>query len=97
LKEHVRWRSDINALIFPIRAHAAACAVHRGAFRTLLGFEPTPNDCLTFFDNFEETFRQAASIKIARKGIPAGTNIHLTSRDVARKLVELRQMEHGEQ
>jgi hypothetical protein len=32
--------SDTDALMFPIMDPAAACAVHRRAFRTLLGFEP---------------------------------------------------------
>jgi hypothetical protein len=90
------WRADINALLFPVREHGAACAVHRGAFRTLLGFEPTSNDCLAYFHDFEQAFRLAASLKIARKCIPAGANFHLTSRDVARKLVESRQTEQGE-
>lgn len=97
MKEDACWRPDINALIFPIRDHAATCAVHYGAFRTLLGFEPTPNDCLAYFGDFEKAFRLAATIKIAHNRIPAGTNLHLTSRDVARRLVELEQTEQGEQ
>jgi hypothetical protein len=97
LTDRPHWRSDINALIFPIGDHAAICAVHYGAFRTLLGFDPTPNDCLAYFGDREKAFRLAASIKIARKGIPPGTNLHLTSRDVARKLLELKQREPGEQ
>jgi hypothetical protein len=91
------WRSDINALIFPIEENTAICAVHYGAFRTLLGFDPTPNDCLAYFGDREEAFRQAASVKAARNAIPPGTNLHLTSRDVARKLLELKPREHGEQ
>jgi len=92
----MRWRSDINALTFPTGEHMAICAVHRGAFRTLLGFEPSPNDCLAYFADHEQAFRSAANAKIARKLIPAGTNLHLTSRDIARKLVELKQKEYGE-
>jgi hypothetical protein len=97
LKEEARWRADIESLVFPIRDHAATCAVHRRAFRTLLGFDPTPQVCLAYFQEFEATFRAAASVKIARKRIPAGTNLHLTSRDVARKLVKSGQIEHGAQ
>lgn len=97
LKEQARWRSDIDALIFPIGDHAAACAVHRRAFRTLLGSsDPTPQQCLAYFADFERAFRAAAGLKIARDRIPSGMNLHLTSRDVARKLVEMKQIERGE-
>jgi hypothetical protein len=34
---------------------------------------------------------------IARKRVPAGTNYHVTSRDVVRKLIKSEQIEHGEQ
>ena len=97
LKDEMRWRSDIEALVFPVRDHAAVCAVHRGAFRTLLGFDPAPNDCLAFFRDNEGAFEAAAGLKIARKRIPPGRNLHLTSRDIARKLLELDQIERGEQ
>jgi hypothetical protein len=95
LKDQVLWRSDIDALIFPVREHAAFCAVHRRAFRMLLGTEPTPQDCLNFFEDFEYAFRAAASFKIAHKSVPVGKNLHLTSRDVGRKLVELKPKEPG--
>ena len=88
LKQEARWRADIQSLIFPIGDHAASCAVHRGAFRTLLRAAPTQEACLAYFAKFEVAFRAAARLKIARKGIPAGTNLHLTSRDIARKLLE---------
>jgi hypothetical protein len=81
------WRSDIDALTFPITAHSALCVVHRRAFRTLLSSEPTPEDCLRYFGRLEHAFRSAASAKIAQKNIPVGMNLHLTSRDIARKLV----------
>jgi hypothetical protein len=71
--------------------------VHRGAFRTLLGFEPAPSDCLAFFRDHEGAFEAAAGLKIARECLPAGRNLHLTSRDIARKLLELNQIECGEQ
>ena len=96
MKEEARWRSDIESLVFPIEDHAATCAVHRGAFRTLLGVDPTPQACLAYFEKFEAAIRAAASMKIARKRIPAGTNLHLTSRDVARKLIKSGQIEQGE-
>jgi hypothetical protein len=80
------WRADIDALSFPVAAHAASCMVHRRAFRTLLRFEPTPADCLRYFGECERAFRLAASAKIAQRNIEAGTNLHLTSRDIARNL-----------
>ncbi|QPF87234.1 hypothetical protein IC762_13490 [Bradyrhizobium genosp. L] len=91
------WRDDIASLVFPIGAHGAICAVHRGAFRTLLGADPTPDACLGHFARFEAAFRAAARAKIARKRIAPGTNLHLTSRDIARKLLEADTRERGEQ
>ena len=90
------WRADIASLVFPLREHNAICAVHRGAFRTLLGADPTPEGCIGYFVRFEDAFRAAASAKILRKRIPVGTNLHLTSRDIARKLLEADQIECGE-
>jgi hypothetical protein len=97
LKEEARWRIDIASLVFPIRDHAATCAVHRGAFRTLLGVDPTPQACLAYFEEFEAAFMAAASVKIAHKRVSAGTNFHLTSRDVVRELKKSQQIEYGEQ
>lgn len=92
----VHWRDDIASLVFPVAGHGVICAVHRGAFRTLLGREPTPDACLDYFRKFEAAFRAAAGDKIARRGILPGTNLHLTSRDVARKLLEDAQIANGE-
>jgi hypothetical protein len=96
LSSSVHWRDDIASLVFPVIGHGAICAVHRGAFRTLLGTEPSPDDCLGYFLRFEAAFRAAAGAKIARKNIPAGTSLHLTSRDVARKLLEDHRIANGE-
>jgi hypothetical protein len=90
------WRSDIDALAFPVGAHAASCMVHRRAFRTLLGFDPAPADCLRHFSEHEHAFRSAAAAKIAQNQLLAGTNLHLTSRDIARKLLSLQPAGHGE-
>ncbi|UGY13250.1 hypothetical protein [Bradyrhizobium septentrionale] len=90
------WRADIASLVFGVPEHSAICAVHRGAFRTLLGTDPTPDACLGYFCQFEEAFRAAARAKILRKRIPVATNLHLTSRDIARKLLEAEQIERGE-
>lgn len=92
----VHWRADIASLVFAITEHGAICAVHRGAFRTLLGEEPTPDACLAYFERFADAFRAAAQAKIARKRIPVGTNLHLTSRDITRKLLEADEIEQGE-
>ncbi|MGY4161389.1 MULTISPECIES: hypothetical protein [unclassified Bradyrhizobium] len=92
----VHWRIDIASVIFPLPEHNAICAVHRGAFRTLLGADPTPPACLGYFARYEHAFRAAAAAKILRKRIPVGTNLHLTSRDIARKLLEADQIERGE-
>ena len=96
MSETAHWRDDIRSLVFPVRGHGAICAVHRGAFRTLLGAEPSIEDCLGYFRRFEATFRAAADAKIARKGILAGISLHLTSRDIARKLLEDSQIASGD-
>ncbi|GKQ49831.1 hypothetical protein [Bradyrhizobium sp. Ce-3] len=90
------WRDDIASLVFPVPEHGAICAVHRGAFRTLLGAEPVPEACIGYFARFEDAFRAAAHAKILRTRIPLGTNLHLTSRDIGRKLLEADQIERGE-
>ncbi|BBC01306.1 hypothetical protein ABIF38_007664 [Bradyrhizobium japonicum] len=90
------WRADIASLVFPVPEHRAICAVHRGAFRTLLGTDPTADACLAHFRRFEQAFKAAARAKIERKRIPLGTNLHLTSRDITRKLLEADQIECGE-
>ena len=59
-KRRASWRSDIDALTFPVETHSASCAVHRRAFRTLLGSEPTAEDCLRYFDRVEYAFEAAA-------------------------------------
>lgn len=96
MSSEVHWRDDIASLAFAVTAHGAICAVHRGAFRTLLATEPTPEACLDYFWRFEAVFRAAAGAKIARRGILPGTSLHLTSRDIARKLLEDAQIANGE-
>jgi hypothetical protein len=77
------WRSDIDGLAFAPEGHAGICAVHRLAFRTLLGHAPTPEDCVAYFKANEQAFQAAARGKIVRRGLGPGANFHLTSRDVA--------------
>lgn len=96
MSSEVHWRDDIASLVFPVAGHDAICAVHRGAFRTLLGVEPKPEACLGYFRRFEAAIQAAAGAKIACKGILPGTSLHLTSRDIARKLLEKAQIANGE-
>jgi hypothetical protein len=90
------WRSEIDALMFPIAAHSACCAVHRRAFRKLLRREPAAEDCLRYFTVHEQAFRSAAAAKIAQKNLPAGANFHLTSRDIVRNLIDWASIREGE-
>jgi hypothetical protein len=82
----VTWRSDIEALAFQPDGSQAYCVVHRRAFRTLLGFSPTPDECEAYFRAHRAAFEAAARGKIVEKQIGSGLNFHLTSRDVARHL-----------
>jgi hypothetical protein len=43
------WRSDIDSLSFQPQGHGGYCIVHRRAFQTLLGFNPSPADCESCF------------------------------------------------
>ena len=97
MKDEAFWRTDIDSLVFPIREHGGICAVHRRAFRTLLRIDPAPDDCIAYFEDFEGAFRAAAAAKIEQKQIPASRNLHLTSRDIARKLVEIDPAKQGDQ
>ncbi|QPF94895.1 hypothetical protein [Bradyrhizobium commune] len=96
MNDEVQWRDDIASVVFAVPGHGAICAVHRGAFRTLIGANPAPLDCISYFRRFEAAFRAAAAAKIVHKGILAGTSLHLTSRDVARKLLEDHEIANGE-
>jgi hypothetical protein len=78
------WRSDIDSLSFQPRGHAGQCVVHRRAFATILGFEPTPDDCTACFQQRVSAFEAAASAKISRAALAADANFHLTSRDILR-------------
>jgi hypothetical protein len=91
----VTWRSDIDALAFRPDGGQGYCMVHRRAFRTLLGFSPSPDDCETFFRANRSAFQAAAQAKILEKNIARGLNFHLTSRDVARRLKLAKRAEPG--
>jgi hypothetical protein len=78
------WRSDLDSLSFQPEGHAGQCLVHRRAFRTILGFNPTPADCAACFLQQQSAFRAAAAAKIGRAALAADANFHLTSRDILR-------------
>lgn len=81
------WRAEIDALVFRPAGHGGWCAVHRLAFRALLGTrELTPEDCLAYAAAHRGAFEAAATSKIAKRGYDIATSLHLTSRDVARFL-----------
>lgn len=80
----VLWRDDIDSLAFRPEGHEGWCVMHRRAFRTLLGFEPTPQDCMDYFNNERQTFQQAAREKIRLASIVSESNFHLNSRDIQR-------------
>ena len=83
------WRPDIDALVFTPPGHRGLCAVHRLAFRTLIGHLPEPEDCLTHFAANRSAFEQAAAVKIAERGLSPDANLHLTSRAIQRAAEEL--------
>ena len=78
------WRSDLDSLSFRPRGHAGQCLIHRRAFRTILGFNPTPADCAACFLQRRPAFEAAAAAKIVRATLGANANFHLASRDVLR-------------
>ena len=78
------WRTDIDALVFTPPGHRGLCAVHRLAFRTLLGRLPEPADCLAHFTANRAAFERAAMAKITGRGLAPDANLHLTSRAIQR-------------
>ncbi len=78
------WRFDIDSLSFQPRGHAGQCVIHRRAFATILGFDPTPADCSACFQQRLSTFEAAAAAKINSAGLAAHAHFHLTSRDILR-------------
>nr|WP_246499873.1 DUF1488 family protein [Azospirillum soli] len=66
--------------------HRGHCAVHRLAFRTLLGHTPTPADCLAHFARHRAAFHKAATRKIAARNLPPDSSLHLNSRDIERAM-----------
>ncbi len=78
------WRSELDSLSFQPHGHAGCCLIHRRAFKTILGFDPTPDDCAACFRQRQAAFQAAAAAKIGRAALAAEANFHLTSRDILR-------------
>ncbi len=86
LGDGAHWQAAIDALVFRPPGHGGVCAVHRLAFRALLGRLGTPADCLAHFAAHRPAFERAAAAKIARRGLDPAASLHVTSRDVARAI-----------
>ena len=80
------WSDALDALRFSVPGHGAPCAMHRLAFRALLGEEPQKEVCLQFFAEHREAFLKAASAKISSMKLAADRSLHINSRDVRRAL-----------
>lgn len=80
------WSDTLDALRFSVPGHGAPCAMHRLAFRALLGKEPQKAACLEFFEEHREAFLKAASVKINSLKLAADRSLHINSRDVRRAL-----------
>ena len=78
------WRADVDSLSFQPRGHTGHCLIHRRAFKTILGFNPTPGDCAACFQQRQAAFQAAAAAKIDRAALATNANFHLTSRDILR-------------
>lgn len=77
------WNRAIDSLVFTPDGHRGRCAVHRLAFRALLGLrEPEPADALTHFTAHRAAYQRAAARKIADRGLDPDASLHLTSRAI---------------
>jgi Protein of unknown function (DUF1488) len=81
------WRADVDSLSFQPTGHAGQCFVHRRAFATILGFDPTPDDCASCFQQRRAAFEAAAAAKISRAALAADAHFHLNSRDILRAVI----------
>ncbi|AIC31335.1 hypothetical protein IE4771_PE00109 (plasmid) [Rhizobium etli bv. mimosae str. IE4771] len=82
---HLTWREDIDALQFAA-GNGGHCFVHRLALRTLLGFRPSPDECLAFARLNAAALLSAARQRIEAGEAPAKRNFHLDSRQIRRSL-----------
>ena len=80
------WSDGLDALRFSVPGHGAPCAMHRLAFKALLGKEPQKATCLQFFAENREAFLKAAAAKISSLKLAADRSLHINSRDVRRAM-----------
>lgn len=80
------WSVALDALRFSVAGHGASCAVHRLAFKALLGSSPDMAACLACFDEHRAAFEAAAFDKIKRQNLVSAKSLHLNSRDIRRAL-----------
>ena len=86
MQDAAEWSEELDALRFAVPGHGAFCAVHRLAFKAVLGPSPSGQSALTFFHEHEVAFVAAALAKIKRANLPAGRSLHLNSRDIRRAI-----------
>ena len=80
------WSDELDALRFSVPGHGAPCAMHRLAFKALLGKQPHKEACLQYFAENREAFLKAASAKITRLTLPTDRSLHINSRDDRRAM-----------
>ncbi|MDH7800182.1 MULTISPECIES: hypothetical protein [unclassified Rhizobium] len=86
MQDAAEWSDELDALRFAVPGHGAFCAVHRLAFKAVLGANPDREAALAYFRDHEAAFTAAALAKIKRSALPAGRNLHLNSRDIRRAI-----------
>ncbi|HCD85739.1 MAG TPA: hypothetical protein DEQ45_18260 [Agrobacterium sp.] len=86
MQDAAGWSDELDALRFAVPGHGAFCAVHRLAFKAVLGASPEREAALAFFQDHGAAFTAAALAKIERSALPAGRSLHLNSRDIRRAI-----------
>ncbi|MBW9077936.1 hypothetical protein CFBP5875_02990 [Agrobacterium pusense] len=86
MQDAAEWSEELDALRFAVPCHGAPCAVHRLAFKAVLGPNPAGQAALAFFHRHEAAFVSAALSKIERAKLPADRSLHLNSRDIRRAI-----------
>ncbi|WCK13767.1 hypothetical protein G6L41_002520 [Agrobacterium tumefaciens] len=86
MQDAAEWSEELDALRFAVPGHGAFCAVHRLAFKAVLGVSPEREAALAYFHENEAAFTVAALAKIKRSALPAGRSLHLNSRDIRRAI-----------
>lgn len=86
MQDAAEWSEELDALRFAVPGHGAPCAVHRLAFKAVLGASPAEEAALAFFRDHKAAFLAAAFAKIKRANLPAGRSLHLNSRDIRRAI-----------